>query len=279
MNLHADATPLVERAVATLESLAGQNPGDVEVRKDLATSANTLAILHQALEHYDEADEAYTRTAEALAILLAEAPESTMFRSRLCATQYNLAQLAERREQLDEALALYDTALATALGSGEEQPEDRLTQIILTRAANGRADVLSRLERFEESLAAWDDALAYEGDGPGRLQLEIVRLAALCRSGEPDSARAELDEILQTSTEITADHHVYAALVLAQLHLVDADAASADYAIELLAQARDGQAFDNPYRLSTLRSDPFFDPIRDHPGFVELLAELETGSH
>ena len=166
MNLHADAAPIVERAVASLERLGRQDPDDVEVRKDLATSANTLATLHQALCRYDDAEDAYTRTAQALDVLLAETPDSTMFRSRLCATQYNLGQLAERREQLDEALSLYDTALVTALGGGED-PEDRLTQIILTRAAHGRADVLSRLERFEESLAAWDVALAHEGDGRG----------------------------------------------------------------------------------------------------------------
>jgi hypothetical protein len=143
-----------------------------------------------------------------------------------------------------------------------------------------------RRGRLAESVAAWDLALKHD-QGASRDHLRLGRACATALQGEHPAATALAKELADRSPR-NGDVLLNAAYVYAvaseavrrdgALAAAARDRLAGEYTAEglaLLARANTAGAFTTPLRAGSLKTDKLLDPLRPHPPYQKLLADLE----
>ncbi len=125
----------------------------------------------------------------------------------------------------------------------------------------GRAYAQSGM--YEEAISAFETAARLSGVP----QAEIAVAYAYARAGKAEKA----ETILKRMDELSITHHVPPAYMAPAYLALD----NVPRALELLEQG----FREKSYLMIFLNADPVYDPLRAHPGFVDLLARMNFPRH
>ncbi|MFO0961022.1 MAG: tetratricopeptide repeat protein [Isosphaeraceae bacterium] len=285
-NRFDEAEPVLRRAESLYRDLLREAPSVSAWWRSLGTAYNTLGTVYQAQGRPDQAGAAYGQALEIYDRLDRDHPEQPAYAVRAAGLRLNIGMLASEAGKPDEALGLGMEARKALQRVLEKQPRDDLARRIHLATSRHIAQVQARLGRYGEALAGWDEALALAPTPEDKSLLAAERLIAVAHLKPFDEASAEADALEAGLGPRDGEARFNLAIVHAQLadaaardDALDPDererriAAGAQAARKLLDRARGEGLFRNPNRLRTLRSGPFFAPLRDRPEIRPFLLE------
>jgi tetratricopeptide (TPR) repeat protein len=213
-------------------------------------------------------------------------PEQLEFVVGIGGSYGNLGDLVRDRGEPESALTWYDQAVRTLGEVLRHEPRHAQARLFLHNSYAGRADALARLNRLAQADSDWDRAIGL-GRGSEGDAIRLARAIAWARAGDHARAVAEADALNHVETIPPGERGYNLACVLAlasaairaDSKLTAADRtvrakALAARAIEQLGHARTAGWFREPAKVSSLRENSAFIPLRSHRGFQEFLMDV-----
>jgi serine/threonine-protein kinase len=139
-------------AIALLEPLLRESPGDDRVRRVLAEAYNALAIDHQVAGRTADALHAHQRALQLREASARARPEDPEARTELASTFNNLGVLLDHQGQSSEALEMYLRSLEHYEAASGRAPQDEQLGRWLGTVYSNVTSTLRRLGRREEAL-------------------------------------------------------------------------------------------------------------------------------
>jgi tetratricopeptide (TPR) repeat protein len=168
---------ILERALARLQDLLGEEPGDQEVRRHTAWAHARVGEVCRQLGRSDQAEKAFGHALAVQAALADEHPGEPSFRRDLALTYNNLGILLKDRGRLAEAEQAGRKAIALYEGLEADAPLNPATRDSLANSHNNLGIVLYLRGQVPEAEAAYRTAL--------RLFQELAR----ARPADPERRR------------------------------------------------------------------------------------------
>jgi tetratricopeptide (TPR) repeat protein len=184
MDDYAAARPLLERALATRETVLGER------HPDTAQSLNNLGLLFQHLEDLNTAREHYGRALEINLAVFGEMHPYTAF------TMSNLATTLNAKGERDEAWSLQKRALAAREATLGDHPDTAATLINLAGMLKGEGKLGEARVLLERAVSISETA--YGRDHP-ETALAYNNLAAFCGTKGISWRRASFSSKLRES--------------------------------------------------------------------------------
>ncbi len=168
-----------ERAMALAEQLLALDPGDADLRNNLASALNALGSARLAAGRFEEAAASFTRSAALREVLVREAPTNVNYRRSLMVSYGGLADVLGARsgENLGDvagATAALEKATALARATAAEDAADR----------RARFDVVNALLRLGTLLG--DSSNTPAAALPPLLEADGVNTTLLAEEPESD---------------------------------------------------------------------------------------------
>lgn len=281
--------PTVHEAIGFIRRRQGRLDDGIDrleraVRLD-PQNAHTILMLagtHAARRHHAVADSLFDRVIS----LEPDAPDAYWERSaNLLSWRGSVAEAravvmripgrnSDVRLWADAVYDVLDRQFATA---AEKFAGVDPTNLISSRAAAefhvGYGRVLRRLGRHDDARTQFElgaDAILAEGQDAARVRVAILAVVH-AYLGDEDAARRHLQE----SHATRPDDQFYAVTTLFDHAVAEMLLGDHDAAVETLGSLLEREYF-MPLSKTDLRLDPLWDPLREHPGFAQLLAPRDA---
>jgi serine/threonine-protein kinase len=191
------------------------DPGNVDLREDLASTLHRWGIVLKKLDRMDEAEAKLREAAEIRAAIEHDAPSDPEARRATASSRYYLGSVLGRlQDRTDEARALYNQAIATERELAASQRPDPQDDRLLARYLNNLArlsDGASKAEArdFDEAIALQRKLAGLYSSQPSykaELAWFLNNRAVLEMRSDPEAAKADLQDALKLGEELTRDH-------------------------------------------------------------------------
>jgi hypothetical protein len=263
-----------QKAAQLLEGLTANQPGTTQAHADLART-------YLALGRLGYANTSYAKAEPILAKLAAANPGVVRYELELA--EAALQALIDGRAEPKA----YDRPIGLLEKLKQRGPQDASVRLYLRRAYAGRAGAFLRAEDGREAVKDWEQALQL--CEPSERLLLQDKSAGLAAQGQHVYAVAVLAEPIPVRLRAGVTVSLYelagawslASAAATQDKKLRPDAREplaahyARLAVELLAHARADGFFRDRQAVEALKKDRAFAPLRSHPGFQGLIADLE----
>ncbi|HUG93071.1 MAG TPA: protein kinase [Planctomycetaceae bacterium] len=275
----ADALDYQRRGMELRQKWLERTPGNVAARREfagaqlaLATASLDLGRLPEAIEQYADALKTLEKVAEAEPRAISSRGNIAYAHNQLGAAWLFAEESAKSRAEYAQAVELFEQLVA-------EDPESAIVQRKLGTACYGLG--VACLESGEADDARRHFARCAEvrralaGKDPDDRTLQADLMLALARTGDhAEAARLARDLEQHAATDASLLYFVAGGYALASQTASADEALAGQYATTAIAALK--QAIEHGYRgLPLIRMDPDLDPIRDQPGFQQVVAGLE----
>lgn len=278
------AVELAEEVLATLDASA-------ENHRFVAEISNNMGGLFRGQGQHDKARVQFQRAVSAAEEISRVHGESSDTLHLIGTYKTNLGNLESELQNVSAALAAFDEAIPMFEKILVKEPKHGRARMDLYNAYRSRAVVLTKAQRHVEAVVNWEQA-AKVAPIEHTTYVTQCQGMAMARAGMHEGA-GEAAERLLVGDSLRFYYKLpqgpallkhLAATILATASQTALDDPSigeeerqrfsdqhAARAVELLGEAAQDDLYGAPARLDELRTHPDFDPLRERPGFKQLL--------
>lgn len=287
----------LRQAVATWEQLAARDPSNVRYVRMIAGQSCNLGNIIGDQGRLDEAAECFRKSIDLYTSLLERFPGDVDTRHNLSTAQHNLALVYRRQDRYKDAIAAYRRALALRRRVANQVPGRPSARHSLADTLLGLGLSHLMVKQFDEALACFQEADEHNRAAlkmsPRHPEYRAARRTCLVYTIYTHAYRSRQQEALQTAQTLcdlgydpaedawraarTLAYCVSIARSLDELPPQRQEQVAASYAEHALAMLR--SAIAAGFRdVQRLEKDSKFDPLRSHPQFQQMLAELKAAA-
>jgi eukaryotic-like serine/threonine-protein kinase len=280
-----------QEAVATLERLSHEQPGQVQFQDDLALCYNNLAALETHCKRLGEAVQWHDQAIALQERLVRKAPAVVRHRSDLAISLNNLGVVYSRLDKPAEADAAFARAQEVFTTLADDYPDEIAYRSSLAALLNNQALALAEASRHDHALKIFQVAIQSQRtcweQAPGSMMMREVLSKMYYNYGQSLRSVGRIEEAAQVALarrdvwKEDGQRLVGVAVELAQLD-TELHGLSADASEDGIAQNLDEevlatlwQSYDSGWPSEIdLAADPRFAYLQDNERFATLVAKL-----